>query len=52
MTQCRSQEEDADGDYAGQWFRRANYPSSELNRNRINVEANQQTPVTPVWWEN
>ena len=44
-------EEDADGDYTGQWFRRANYPSSELNRNRANVEANQKTPVEPVWWD-
>ncbi len=45
-------EEDSDGDFEGEWFRRANYPSSELNRNSTNVEANQQTPVTPVWWEN
>jgi hypothetical protein len=44
------EEIDSDGDYAGEWFRRATYPSSELNRNRTNVEANQQTPVTPVWW--
>jgi hypothetical protein len=44
------EEIDSDGDYAGEWFRRATYPSSELNRNRANVEANQQTPVTPVWW--
>lgn len=44
-------EEDAEGDYVGQWFRRANYPSSELNRNRINVEANQKLPTDPVWWE-
>lgn len=40
-----------DSDYAGQWFRRADYPSSELNRNSQNVLANQQTPVTPVWWD-
>lgn len=45
------QEVDASGDYTGEWFRRASYPSTELNRNRSNVEANQQTPVTPVWWE-
>lgn len=45
-------EEDSESDFAGEWFRRANYPSSELNRNSSNVEANQQTPVTPVWWEN
>lgn len=45
------QEVDASGDYAGEWFRRASYPSAELNSNRANVEANRQTPVTPVWWE-
>ncbi|MCK0114710.1 SusD/RagB family nutrient-binding outer membrane lipoprotein [Gelidibacter sp. F63206] len=45
------QEEDSSGEYAGQWFRRASYPSTELNRNRVNVEANQQSPVTPVWWD-
>ncbi|MCK5678624.1 MAG: SusD/RagB family nutrient-binding outer membrane lipoprotein [Flavobacteriaceae bacterium] len=41
-----------DSDYAGQWFRRADYPSTELNRNSVNVLANQKTPVTPVWWDN
>ena len=45
------EELDSSGDYAGEWFRRATYPSSELNRNRANVELNTQTPVTPVWWE-
>ena len=45
------EEEDSSGEFAGQWFRRASYPSTELNRNRVNVEANQQTPVTPVWWD-
>ena len=45
------EEIDATGDYAGEWFRRATYPSTELNRNSENVEANQQTPVTKVWWE-
>ncbi|MCI2229237.1 SusD/RagB family nutrient-binding outer membrane lipoprotein [Polaribacter sp. MSW13] len=45
------EEIDTTGDYFGQWFRRATYPSTELNRNRENVEANQQTPVTKVWWE-
>lgn len=34
-----------------QWFRRASYPSTEVTRNRANFEANQQTPVTPVWWD-
>ena len=45
------EEGDDDSDFAGQWFRRAEYPSSELNRNGTNVLANQQTPVTPVWWD-
>ncbi|MGJ8745596.1 SusD/RagB family nutrient-binding outer membrane lipoprotein [Polaribacter sp.] len=44
------EEIDANGDYAGEWFTRATYPSSELNRNKANVEANQKTPVTKVWW--
>ena len=45
------EEGDDDSDFAGQWFRRAEYPSSELNRNGTNVLANQQTPITPVWWD-
>ena len=45
------EEIDATGDYLGEWFRRATYPSTELNRNSENVEANQQTPITKVWWE-
>jgi hypothetical protein len=45
------QELDSGEDYAGEWFRRASYPSTELTRNRSNVEANQKTPVTPVWWD-
>lgn len=44
------EEIDSSGEYAGQWFRRASCPSAEVTRNRVNVEANQQTPVTPVWW--
>ena len=39
-------------EFTGQWFRRAEYPSTELSRNETNVIANQQTPVTPVWWDN
>ncbi len=45
------EEVDTEADYVGEWFRRATYPASELNRNRENVEANQKTPVTKVWWE-
>lgn len=47
----REEEEADDNEFFGQWFRRAVYPSSELNRNEANVLANQQTPVTPVWWD-
>ncbi|MDP5229167.1 MAG: SusD/RagB family nutrient-binding outer membrane lipoprotein, partial [Cellulophaga sp.] len=46
------QEEAADtNEFIGQWFRRAEYPAAELTRNSANVLANQQTPVTPVWWD-
>lgn len=45
------EEEESDGDFFGQWFRRANYPSTELNRNEANVLANQQEPIAPVWWD-
>lgn len=45
------EEIDSSGDYPGEWFRRASYPSSEETRNRVTVEANKQTPVTPVWWD-
>ena len=44
-------EVNASGDFEGEFFRRATYPSSELNRNRASVEANQETPLTPVWWD-
>lgn len=45
------EEADSSGEYAGEWFRRASYPSTEVTRNRVAVEANKQTPVTPVWWD-
>ncbi|APU11208.1 SusD-like starch-binding protein associating with outer membrane [Cellulophaga sp. RHA_52] len=48
----REEEASDDNEYFGQWFRRAEYPSSEVNRNEENVLLNQQTPVTPVWWDN
>ena len=50
--QIRLEEASDDSEYFGQWFRRAIYPSTELNRNEANVVANQQSPVTPVWWDN
>ncbi|WP_228235597.1 SusD/RagB family nutrient-binding outer membrane lipoprotein [Allomuricauda sp. M10] len=49
--EIRSEVESADTEFPGQWFRRANYPDTELTRNEANVLANQQTPVTPVWWD-
>ena len=48
----REEETSDDNDYFGQWFRRAEYPTTEMNRNEANVLANQQTPVTAVWWDN
>ncbi len=45
------EEEDSSGDYAGEWFRRATYPSTEINRNGDVVQQYQETPVTPVWWD-
>ncbi len=45
------EEGDSTGEFIGEWFSRASYPSSELNRNSSVVEANQETPVTPVWWQ-
>ncbi|HKJ48937.1 MAG TPA: SusD/RagB family nutrient-binding outer membrane lipoprotein [Christiangramia sp.] len=45
------EEGDSDGDFAGQWFRRATYPATEINRNGDMVLQYQQTPVTPVWWD-
>lgn len=50
--QIRLEEASDDSEFFGQWFRRAIYPSTELNRNEANVLANQQSPVTPVWWDN
>jgi hypothetical protein len=45
------EEEDSDGDYAGEWFRRATYPTTEEFTNPDVVAANKVTPVTPVWWD-
>ncbi|MBR9855374.1 MAG: SusD/RagB family nutrient-binding outer membrane lipoprotein [Algicola sp.] len=49
--EIRSEEETSDSEFLGQWFRRANYPATELNRNEANVLANQVEPVVPVWWD-
>lgn len=45
------EEADSEGTYAGEWFTRATYPSTELTRNATVTEANQKTPITPVWWQ-
>lgn len=44
------EEQDSSGDYAGEWFRRASYPSTEINRNSKNALANKKLPTEPVWW--
>lgn len=46
----RSEEDSDDSEYFGQWFQRANYPTTELNRNSENVLANQKSPTEAVWW--
>ncbi|WP_047415805.1 SusD/RagB family nutrient-binding outer membrane lipoprotein [Cellulophaga sp. Hel_I_12] len=38
-------------EFMGQWFRRAEYPASEIARNATNALANQESPITPVWWD-
>ena len=45
------EEEDSEGEFAGEWFRRATYPASELVRNEAVVVANQQLPTAPVGWD-
>ena len=49
--EIRKEADGVDSEFAGQWFRRANYPTTELNRNEANVLANQKDPVVPVWWD-
>lgn len=49
--EIREEGDDPDPEFSGQWFRRADYPSSEANRNSANVEANRQSVLTPVWWD-
>jgi hypothetical protein len=47
----REEEDFDEAEFFGEWFRRANYPTTKLNRNSENVLANQQSPITPVWWD-
>lgn len=43
--------DNADSEFPGEWLVRFNYPTSERDRNLENVVANQQSPTTPVWWD-
>jgi len=43
--------DNAEGDFPGEWFKRATYPSTESLRNPENVAANQEEPTAPVWWD-
>lgn len=45
-------EDHAQGEYPGEWFLRANYPSAEETRNPVNVSANKKLPTVSVWWGN
>ncbi len=38
------------GEFPGKWFVRAQYPTTEVQRNPDNVTANQKSPDVPVWW--
>ncbi|HFB61619.1 MAG TPA: SusD/RagB family nutrient-binding outer membrane lipoprotein [Bacteroidetes bacterium] len=37
-------------EFPGKWLVRAQYPSTEAQRNPDNVTANQKSPDEPVWW--
>ncbi len=37
-------------EFPGKWIVRAQYPSTEVQRNPDNVSANQKSPIDPVWW--
>ncbi len=37
-------------EFPGKWLVRAQYPSTETQRNPDNVSANQKSPIDPVWW--
>lgn len=41
-------EEDSDGEYTGQWFRRAIYPSSETDTN-TNIDYDESSSVKSIW---
>ena len=49
--EIREEGDEPDPEFAGQWFRRADYPESERNRNSENVAANEQPVTAPVWWD-
>ncbi|MDZ7612432.1 MAG: SusD/RagB family nutrient-binding outer membrane lipoprotein [Flavobacteriaceae bacterium] len=48
--QIRLGAEAEDPEFAGQWFKRGDYPVSERNANPDVVAEFEESPVTPVWW--
>ncbi len=38
------------GAFPGKWLVRAQYPTTETQRNPENVASNQKSPDVPVWW--
>ena len=47
----RIDSDDVEEDFAGKWFRRAEYPTTEQNRNSDVVTPLFESAVTPVWWD-
>ncbi|WP_431122037.1 SusD/RagB family nutrient-binding outer membrane lipoprotein [Flagellimonas flava] len=43
--------DNAEGEFPGEWLVRAQYPDTEETRNPDNVNANKQSPIVPVWWD-
>lgn len=39
-------------EFPGKWLVRAQYPTTEANRNPDNVSQNQKSPIVPMWWMN
>ncbi|MEL4308743.1 SusD/RagB family nutrient-binding outer membrane lipoprotein [Joostella sp. CR20] len=49
--ELRVENGETDTEFSGQWFRRADYPASERNRNPANVQENEKEPTDAVWWD-
>ena len=43
--------DNAQSQFPGKWLVRAQYPTTEVNRNPDNVQANEKSPDVPVWWQ-